>query len=151
MDWDDALAAIRTHVETAWSAGALADVPLHWENEAFDGPTPETYVEICVEGIYADKTIYGSVGKRRSIESGIVYIHAFYPTLAGTAGATRAVRLMTQLLELQAIGTDGAIRLDGGDPPTPVQHSTGAVPTGQPEGNYYRVSGAVPFIVIGTR
>lgn len=147
MLWTDAEAAIRAAIETGWAAGAYAAMPLVFENET--PPAAASYMAVSVEGVYADKTIYGSAGKRLAIEAGIVFFHAFVPVGGGKAAATGPVAAMTALLELQSIA--GAIQLEGDNPPSPAAPGDSAVPGEQPGGNWYRCSGSVPFIVIGAR
>lgn len=146
MDWHDAEAAIRAHVEAQWALSDHAAMPLVWENEQAAYAT--NYLAVLIEGTYADKTIYGSAGKRVSVEGGIVYFHAFVPIGTTKAAATAPVVAMTTILELQTIAS--AIRLEGGNPPSPVAEGP-EVPNEQPAGTYYRCSGSVPFIVIGAR
>lgn len=147
MDWDDAEAAIRAHIEAGWADGSYAAIPLVFENET--APDSGVYMAVNIEGVYADKTIYGSAGKRSSIEGGIVFFHAFVPIGSGKGQAMGAVVALTQMLELQTIGT--GINLEGGNPPSPIDHGDSLEPNPQPGGMYYRCSGSVPFIVIGTR
>lgn len=147
MLWDAAEAAIQSHIRTQWALGSLAAIPLVFEAER--PGQPDRFMQISIEGTYADKTIYGSTGKRSSVEGGIVYFHAFVPVTGGKAAAVTAVVTMTGILELQAIS--GGIYLDGGNPPSPVGHGDDLVPNAQPSGNYYRCSGSVPFILVGAR
>lgn len=147
MNWDDAEAALRSHIEAAWAAGSYASIPLVFENEPVDYGA--NYMAVTIEGTFAEKTIYGSAGKRSSIEGGIVFFHCFVPTGSGKAAATAPVRALTQMLELQSISS--VIDMDGGNPPSPADHGDPLTPADQPGGNYYRCSGSVPFIVIGAR
>lgn len=150
MLWNDAETAIRSQIETQWALSAYASMSLSWDNEV--EPYAERYMAIMIEGIYAEKTIYGSVGKRSSVEAGIVFFHAFTPTGSGKSEAAGAVQTMTGILELRVLSND--VRLEGGNPPSPVEHGSEidrALPGTQPHGNYYRCSGSVPFIVIDTR
>lgn len=150
MDWDDAEALIRAHIEAGWAAGAYAAIPLLFENEtAVAGADYSTFLAVSIEGVYAEKTGYGSTGKRVSVEGGIVFFHCFVPKGRGKALATGPIVLMTQLLELQTVGT--GINLEGGAPPSPAAPGDDLVPSGQPRGNYYRCSGSVPFMIIGSR
>lgn len=147
MNWDAAEAAIRSHIEAAWAAGDYASIPLVFENEgAADSPS---YMAVTIEGVYAEKTVYGSPGKRVSIEGGLVFFHCFIPAGWGKAAATAPVVALTQMLELQSIGSD--IDMDGGNPPSPADQGDLLTPNDQPGGQYYRVTGSVPFIVRGTR
>lgn len=146
MDWHDAEAAIRSHVEEQWALSDFAHIPLVWENEQHAYQVD--YMAVIVEGTFADKTIYGSTGKRVSVEGGIVYFHCFVSPGLRKSAATGPVVAMTQILELQVIAS--AIRLEGGNPPSPVADGP-EVPGDQPGGAYYRCSGSVPFIVIGNR
>lgn len=146
MDWHDAEDAIRAHVEQAWALSDFAHIPLVWENE-FPGYQND-YMALIIEGTYADKSIYGSAGKRVSVEGGLIFFHCFGQIGTGKRAVTAAVVAMTQILELQTIAS--AIRMEGGNPPSPVAEGP-EVPTDQPAGTYYRCSGSVPFIVIGNR
>ena len=147
MLWNEAKAAIKAHISTQWAAGEFSAVQLVFESDI--PALPDSYVHITIEGVWADKTIYGSVGKRSSMEGGIVYFHCFAPMVGGDALATEMVDAMTAILELQTIS--GSINLEGGDPPTPIGHGDDLASSAQPGGNYYRSSGSVPFISIGTR
>lgn len=151
MIWTDAEAAIVAQIEAQWPSTAYASMPLVFENE--NALYETNYVAVFVEGVYAEKSIYGSVGKRSSVEAGIVFFHAFVPTGSGRHAALGAVQAMTTILELQTLGS-GAIKLEGGTPPTPVEYGTEfdrALARSEPGGNYYRCSGSVPFIVTDTR
>jgi len=148
MLWSAAEAAIEAHIRTQWAASAYASVPLIFENET----PPDTYdrfVYVTVEGVYAEKTIYGGTGKRSAQEAGLVFFHAFVPLGSGKAGATGMVDAMTSALELQTISSE--IKMDGGNPPSPAEPGDVNVPGEQPRGSYYRVSGSVPFVVLSTR
>jgi len=150
MDWASAEAALRTHIEAGWAASAYAAVPLVWEN-TLDDPT-ETFVAIDIEGTYAEKGIFGSPGLRSSIEAGVIFFHAFTPLGSGKATSIALVETMTNLLELRSIAP--GVNMDGGNPPSPVEMRSmydRDIPRQQPNGNYYRCSGSVPFIVIDVR
>ena len=149
MDWSSAEIALKVHIETEWAASAYAAVPLVWEN-SLDDPA-DTMIAVAVEGIYAEKSLYGSVGKRMSIEAGIVFFHAFVPIGSGKTDCIAMVEAMTDLLELRSLAP--GLNMDGGNPPSPVEFrmSDRGVPTQQPNGNYYRCSGSVPFIVLDAR
>lgn len=150
MLWDAAETALRSHIETQWALGAYATTQLIWENETYQPDGLETaFVYVSIEGIYADKGIFGSVGKRSSVEGGIVYFSAFVPQGTGRATATGLVKTMTAALELQNVST--SIYLEGGNPPSPADAADVNIPGMQPGGVYYRVSGSVPFIVTGAR
>ena len=129
--------------------GRTPAVPLIWEN-TLDDPS-DTMVAVAIEGIYAEKSIYGGAGKRTSIEAGIIFFHAFVPIGTNTVDCIGMVQTMTAMLELRAIAP--GINMDGGNPPSPVEFrlSDRGVPAAQPAGNYYRCSGSVPFIVLDTR
>lgn len=149
MLWTDAEAAIRTHIETQWVAGAYADVELVFDNE--NDPYGERYVFISIEGVYAEKWVFGSVGKRCSVEAGIVFIHAFVPTGSGKTEVNGIVQAMTSMLELQTLSAQ--IKLEGGAPPSPVEYGRfdRELLRTQPGGNYFRCSGSVPFSVYDAR
>lgn len=147
MLWDAAEAALKTHIETGWAAGAHASVPLVFENEG--EAQGASYVHVTFEGTYADKSIYGSAGKRIGVEGGLVFFHAFVPSYRGKATATAMVVAMTTILELQTVSD--SIKLEGGNPPTPFDHGDILAPNQQPDGSYYRCSGSVPFIVLSSR
>lgn len=145
MNWDAAEAAIEVHIRTAWAAGSYASIPLVFENgQAADSPS---YMVVTIDGVDADKGIYGSVGKRYSLEFGLVLFHCFVPSGWGKAAASAPVRALTQMIELQTISA--AIDMDGGLPPSPTDYGDLLTPAAQPGGNYYRVSGRVPFLIRG--
>jgi len=147
MLWDEAEAALRAHIETQWALGAYAAIPLAFENEI--EPAAANYMLVNIEGTHVDKSIYGGAGERFSVEGGIVFFHCFVASGGGKQAALAPVVVMTGILELQTLA--GAIKLEGGNPPTPVEHADPLVPSAQPSGNYYRCSGSVPFVLIGTR
>jgi hypothetical protein len=149
MDWTSAETALKVHIETEWAAGPYASVPLIWEN-TLDDPA-DTMMALAIEGIYGEKTIFGSPGRRTSIDAGIVFFHAFVPLGSGKFNCVSMVEAMTAMLELRSVAP--GINMDGGNPPTPVEFrmTDRGVPTQQPNGNYFRCSGSVPFIVIGVR
>lgn len=145
MDWDAAEAVIEAYIKTAWAGGAYASIPLVFENgQAADSPS---YMVVILEGYDADKSIYGSTGKRYSVESGLVMFHCYVPNGWGKAAASGPVRALTQMIQLRTISA--VIDMDGGLPPSPTDYGDFLTPAGQPSGNYYRVSGRVPFIVRG--
>ena len=152
MNWTQAETAIRNHIETQWALGAYATLPIVWENEDNVNTTdvPESFVQINIEGTYADKTIYGSTGKRSSIEAGIIFYHCFVPIGSGKALASGPVVTLGDILQLQTISQ--VIDLEGSNPPSPVYSQRDEldreiINQNQPSGNYYRCSGSVPFII----
>ena len=150
MTWSDAEAAIRALIETQWPLSAYAAIPLEFDNE--NGVFSDRYMYVSVEGVYAEKSIYGGPGMRSSVEAGIVFFHAFVPTGSGKSQAIGAVQAMTAILELQTLS--GTIKLEGGAPPSPIEYGAEfdrGLPRAQPGGNYYRCSGSVPFVVIDSR
>jgi hypothetical protein len=149
MTWTDAVAALRTFVEAQWATtGMAADMPLAFENETAD--YAGSFLAISIEGIAADKSLYGSVGMRTGVTFGVVFLHAFVPTGTGVATAFAAIDALTTLLELQTVAN--AIKTEGGAPPSPIAYSERDrdIATNQPSGQFYRCSGSVPFIVIST-
>lgn len=148
MNWPDAEVAIRSLIETEWALTPYAaTMPLAWENE---NDTPESqFLFVTIEGTFADKTIYGGPGKRSSVEAGLVFYHAFVPVSTGKSLALNAINTMNGILQLQVV--QSAIRIEGANPPSPIEMTPDRdVPRSQPGGMYYRCSGSVPFIVIGT-
>lgn len=149
MLWNAAETAIRSLMETQWALGAYTNMPLVFENEntIYD----DRYMAVSIEGVFAEKAMYGSAGHRLSVEAGIVFFHAFIPTGKGKSTAMGAVAAMTAILEYQVISN--AIRLEGGAPPSPVAYGADdrELPNQQPGGNYFRCSGSVPFIVVDSR
>jgi hypothetical protein len=149
MTWTEAEAALRAFITAQWaSTGLAADMPLAWQNETVE--YSERFLAVEIDGVWAEKTLYGGTGMRSSVLGGIVFLHAFIPTGAGRAAATNAIDVITQAIELQTISN--VINLEGGAPPSPVAYGDvdREIPGGQPGGNFYRCSGSVPFIVIGT-
>ena len=146
MYFDEAEAVIRAHIETQWAAGAYSAMPLVFEAEK--PAASENYVAVIIDGIRGQGSVYGTTGKRFTIEDGIVYYHAFVPQGSGKAAAAGAVRTMGSILELQTLGT--GIKTDKSNPPSPVGYGNDLVDTAQPDGSFYRVSGSVPFVVIST-
>jgi hypothetical protein len=149
VTWSDAVTALRAFIEAQWATlPQAASMPLAWENET--GDYNGTFLAVSVEGVTADKTIFGSAGKRSSVLVGIVFLNAFVSTGAGVSAAFAAIDALTALLELQIVA--GAIRLEGGAPPSPVEYGERDrdLAAAQPGGQYWRCSGSVPFVVIGT-
>jgi hypothetical protein len=150
MDWVSAHMALRSHIETEWAASPYATVPLVWEN-TLDDPTEE-FIALTIEGTYAEKWMFGGTGKRNSIEAGVIFFHAFTPLGSGNITCLAMVEAMTTLLELRSIAP--GLNTDGGNPPTPIEPRSlldRSITLQQPNGNYYRCSGSVPFIVIDVR
>jgi len=145
MNWDASEAAIRSRIESQWASGAFSSIPLVFENE--QAPNSPSYMVVIFEGYDAEKGIYGSVGKRYSVDFGLVLFHCFIPSGWGKAAASAPVRALTQMIELQTISA--AIDMDKGLPPSPTDYGDLLTPAGQPDGNYYRISGRVSFIIRG--
>jgi hypothetical protein len=152
MLWDAAEAALESHIRTAWAAGAYPTVPLVFTNNSDDqteAADAARFVAINIEGVFAEKSIYGGTNKRMSVESGLVYFHVFVEVGIGKATALSMNVALAAMLELQLVST--SIYLAGANPPSPVEYGDQETPNTQPGGNYYRCSGSVPFIVTGTR
>ncbi len=145
MDFSAAEDAIRAFIEAAWPGTAFADTPLVWENEV--EPGDGQYMAVNIEGTFADKSPFGSVGLRMSVVGGIIFYHSFVPIGRGKKIASGPVDAMGGLLELTTIST--SIKTDGANPPSPTAKEDRLMPSGQPGGSYYLVSGSVPFVVIG--
>lgn len=143
MDWTAAEAAIRNHVETQWALTSFAaDTKLFWENENWIEGT-ERFVYLDIQGINAEKTIFGGTGLRMSVESGIVFFSSFVEKGVGKAPSVSRIVAMTQILQLRTLSSD--IDLEGGAPPSPVEDDE--LVAGKPGGSYFRCSGSVPFIL----
>lgn len=142
MDWDVAETSIRTHIEAQWALGAHASVKIFFENEDWIEGTKE-FMYVDIQGLTAEKTIFGSVGKRMAVDSGIVYFHAFVEKGIGKTLANRRIVAMSRILELQTIAS--VIDLEGSNPPSPIEDDE--LILGRSGGNYFRCSGSVPFIV----
>ncbi len=151
MNFLEAETAIRSYIETQWAMSDFSDIPLVFENE----PEPESniYMGIYIEGTFSEKGYYGSEGKKSSVEAGIVFIHGFTPTGEGKSRNSDMVITLSQILELKTISN--VIDMDGANPPSPVyskrEELDRLLPPQQPKGNYYLVSGSVPFIIRGNR
>lgn len=149
MTWVDAVAALRVFISAQWATTALsATMPLAWENES--GDYNDAFLAVSIEGVWAEKTLYGSTGRRLSVSAGVIFLNAFVPSGSGTDDALAAIDGLTALLELQTLGT--AIKLEGGAPASPVAYGDVDRDIGrnQPGGQFYRCSGSVPFIVLST-
>jgi hypothetical protein len=142
MNFAQAEVEIKSYVESQWALSAYSTLPIFWENEEWKRGV-DRFLYVNIEGIFADKTIFGGSGKRMSIESGIVFFHSFVEKGAGKQIALLPVVALTQILEIKSIAS--VIDMDGGAPPSPVDEDT--LVSGRPGGNYYRCSGSVPFIV----
>lgn len=152
MLWDAVEAALQSHISAQWALGSYATTPVYFENDDGRKPDPTDsvpqFVSVSFDGTFAEKSIYGSAGNRLSVEGGLVFYHAFVPRKTGKATALALCGAMAGVLELQVVST--GIQLDGANPPSPVADDR-LIPNRQPKGNWYRCSGSVPFIVIGTR
>jgi hypothetical protein len=149
MLWDAVEAALKSHITTAWAAGAYPSVPLIFDNEKTLEPGTKTFVAVNFEGTFTEKGIYGSVGNRLSLEGGIVFFHVFVPAGSGKAAALAMNVALAAMIELQLVST--GIYLEGANPPSPVDYGDQRAPSQPPVGNIYRCSGSVPFIVTGNR
>lgn len=151
MRWPEAEQTIADYITAQWALGAYSSMPLVFEHIEQLVST-DTYMYVAIEGVLSEKTIFGGPGARSSLEMGIVYYHAFQ-TAPGKITALGAVDTMTEILELRTLS--GQIKFDGANPPSPATRFDATdreLPAGQqPGGNYYRVSGSVPFIVIDAR
>lgn len=142
MTWDEAEAAIKAYVEAQWALGAYAGVRLFWENLDWkDGE--DRFLYISMEALFAEKTIFGSVTKRMSVEHGIVFVHSFVEKGVGKQPALKMLVAMNNILEIKSISS--VIDLEGAAPPSPVEDDS--LVAGKPGGNYFRCSSSVPFIV----
>lgn len=150
MTWTQAVAALRQHLEAQWSVSAYAAIPMLWENERYttDG-AGGPFVFVSIEGVFADKTIFGGTGKRSSTEGGLIFFSAFTPIGEGAGRATAMVDTIATALELQNVSN--SIYLEGANPASPADSSEVNIPGQQPGGMYYRVYGSVPFIVVSAR
>lgn len=154
MYWDEVEDDLKAYVAAQWALSAyVSTFPLVYENET-QMASHSDFILIHIEGTFVEKTIYGSVGKRSSIEGGIVFFHCFGETGKGKKRILQPIIAMTQILELRQISS--FIDLEGANPPTPVYSSQDELDrllpsVAQPEGNYYRCSGSVPFIVRSSR
>ena len=142
MTWDEAEAAIKTYVEVQWAISAYASVRLFWENlDWVEGE--DRFLYLTIEGLFAEKTIFGSTTKRMSVEHGIVFVHCFVEKGVGKQSALKMLVAMNQILEIKSISS--VIDLEGAAPPSPVEDDS--LIAGRPGGNYFRCSSSVPFIV----
>ncbi len=149
MLWNDAEAAIRTYVENAWPFSPYGAIPLVWENEVV--PYEGAYLVVTIEGVNPPgKTIYGSVGKRLSVDRGLIFYHAFVPASIGKQAALGPVVAMAGILELQPNIIGPGLNTYGANTPSPVAQGDAdpLITSPQPGGMYYRCSGSVPFILI---
>jgi hypothetical protein len=87
---------------------------------------------------------------RSSVQFGVIFMHAFVPTGSGIGTAFAAIDALTSMVELKTISE--VIKTEGGAAPSPVAYDERDRDVGrsQPEGQYYRCSGSVSFIVIST-
>lgn len=152
MRWPDAETFLKNYITTQWALTAYAaTMPLVFENDA-QAIYSHTYMFVAIEGVLAEKTIFGGPGMRSSVEVGIVFYHAFQADGTGQVTVVGAVDAMTQILELKSL-SNSKIRLEGANPPSPAERTEydRELPRAQPGGSYYRCSGSTPFIVLDTR
>src|SRR5262245_27291179 len=118
MLWDEAEATIRAYIEAQWAAGAYASIPLVFENELADDSS--AYMLVNIEGVDPPpvKTIYGSTGKRASVEEGLVHVHSFGPAHGGKTAVLAPVVALIGLLELRTLA-DG-LNIEGANSPSPI-------------------------------
>ncbi len=152
MRWPEAETFLKDYIIAEWALTAYAaSMPLVFENDG-QAIYSHTYMAVAIEGVYGEKTIFGGVGMRSSIEVGIVFYHAFQEASTGKLVVVGAVDAMTQILELKSL-SNSRIKLEGANPPSPAERTDydRELPRAQPGGNYYRCSGSTPFIVLDTR
>jgi hypothetical protein len=142
MNWAEAEANIKTYVEAQWAISSFSSVKLFWENlDWIIGK--DRFLYISIEAVFSEKTIFGSISKRMSVEHGIVFIHSFTEKGVGKQPALQMLVTMNQILEIKTISS--VIDLEGSAPPSPVEDDS--LVAGKPGGNYFRCSSSVPFIV----
>src|SRR5260370_42265506 len=103
MLWDEAEATIRSDIETQWALGTYAAIPLVFENETAAPPEAPSFMLVNIEGVYAEKSIYGGAGQRVSLEAGLVFFHCFSPAGGGKQAALSPARGVASPLELRTI------------------------------------------------
>lgn len=154
MRWPEAETFLTDYIIAEWALTAYAaSMPLVFENDA-QAIYSHTYMAVAIEGVLAEKTIFGSQGLRSSVEVGIVFYHAFQEANTGKTIVLGAVDAMTQILELRSL-SNSQILLEGANPPSPSASYSSydrELPLrSQPGGNYYRCSGSTPFSVFDAR
>lgn len=147
MYWHEAEATIQDYIRTQWALTNFAHVPLQFENDP--DSKADLFVYITVEGTFAEKSVYGSTGKRFSDELGHVFLHVFGPAGSGKLGLVEMVVTLSNFLELRSLDT--GLMMEGANPPSPIMNADQTQNGTQPGGNYYRCSGSVPFRLIGSR
>jgi hypothetical protein len=150
MFFDEAETAIRTYVEEQWALSAFASIRLVFENETV--PDEDTYMVINIEGTFPEAGPYGTKTDTENthlyVPHGLVFYHCFAPTGRGKLAAASPVRALQNILELQTVAD--VIKILGANPPSAAEQSDNLLPDKQPGGNYYRVTGSVPFFLIGS-
>lgn len=133
MSMTDARAAIRTHIETNWTAAP----PICWFGEDFDPPEQAPWILVERDAIPASQSsAYGSAGKRVVQDPGLVSATVYYPKGAGDDGAYEIAQAFGEMLRTQKIGPAQT------DAPTmsPVEDATD-------EGDWLRITVTIPFTV----
>jgi hypothetical protein len=148
MFFDEAETAIRTYIEQQWALSAYASIKLVFESETT--PDEETYMVVNIEGTFPEKGPYGiktdTENTHLYVEHGLIFYHCFAPTGQGKLAGSSPARALQNILELKTVAN--VIKMGGANPPSAAEQSDNLLPDKQPGGNYYRVTGSVPFCVI---
>ena len=136
MSLGPAKTAIRSYIEAGFTTA-----PLVWPNEAHDLPaTPAAFVALEVQGISNSIRGVGQPGNRLFIHGGLILANVYVPFSVGSKAGddlADAIGLLLTRRDIAAPSVPQVVRTED-----PTVH---AGELGDDDGNYWRVSVAVPF------
>ena len=150
MNWAEAEEYITDYIRTQWiSCPYGSAVQLIFEGEPTVPVVP--FIVVNITGVSSDKSIWGSAGKRFSLEHGIVFYHAFVESNSGKRFPLDLICKMGDILQMQVLNS--SINMQGSFPPYPVTNSgpqDHRVENMKIDGMLLKCSGSVPFTLLGT-
>jgi hypothetical protein len=136
MSLGPAKTAIRSYIEAGFTTA-----PLVWPNEAHDLPaTPAAFVAIEVQGVSNSIRGVGQPGNRLFIHGGLILANVYVPFSVGSKAGddlADAIGLLLTRRDIAAPSVPQVVRTED-----PTVHDG---ELGDEDGNYWRVSVAVPF------
>ena len=77
--------AIRSKINTDWTAGAYAAVPIAWSNAEFDPPSEDEWIRVTILDGEAFKASFGAATNNADTyrHSGVVMVNIFAPLNVG--------------------------------------------------------------------
>jgi hypothetical protein len=80
---------------TAWGA----ETPYTFDNEEFDQPTDTSWLRLVVRNSVTKQSTLGSIGSRKFLRNGVVFVQLFTPLHTGVAETDRLVLLLQAIFE----------------------------------------------------